>query len=60
MTITEHTDKVCLLAGITLSLAGLREFISKVTPVLEFLAVIIQVIVGIYTLYHLFHKRKTK
>ena len=54
----DHQDRLMVLAGANLSLAGVSEFLQRLMPYLNSLLVIVQVLVGLFTLLHIFRKVK--
>jgi uncharacterized membrane protein YuzA (DUF378 family) len=56
----DHTAKVCLVAGINLSLAGARHYVDMLAPLLSPLSTAIQIAIGAYSLYHIFFLRSDR
>lgn len=55
----QHGDvKLIVFAAGNFSLSGFTLFIQKVLPVLSFVLVVLQIVAALYTVWHIFKKRK--
>jgi uncharacterized membrane-anchored protein len=54
----DSTDKVCMFAGVTATAGGITALIQKFLPALSAIALLIQIVVGGFALYHVFKKNK--
>lgn len=52
--------KILAIVGGNVTLNGLTLFIQKALPVLSFILLVLQIVAAVYTVYHIFSKRKNE
>ena len=48
-----YQDRLITLAGINITLQGVHDVITKITPIMSTLLILVQLIAGLYTIYHI-------
>jgi hypothetical protein len=49
----QFNDRLITLAGVNITLQGIHDVTTKITPIMSTLLILVQLIAGLYTIYHI-------